>query len=255
MMKLKTLIVDDEEPARSRLKKLIAAHPEIEVIGEATDGVQAVAEIVRLKPELLFLDVQMPGLTGFETLAALPRETPPPLVIFATAFDQYALQAFDANAVSYLLKPINRERLAQAVDRASKLSEPRSQFAQERLRVHAAVQAAAPPLQQIIARRRDRYLPLSVDQAIFFIVEDGVVRIHTENDSFWSDYQLSELESRLPAPPFFRAHRSVIVNLKRVKEIIPTARASFLLIMSNNDLSKVQVSERQSKRLRQMLSL
>lgn len=254
-MKLKTLIVDDEESARSRLRKLLDAHPEIDVVGEAADGVEALGEIERLSPDLLFLDIQMPGLGGFETLASLPRETRPPLVIFATAYDQYALQAFEANAVSYLLKPINRERLAMAVERAAKLSGHQEEMEQEQARIRSAVNAAAPSLVQVIARRRDRFLPVPLEEVFYFSLEDGVVRIITEHENYWSDYQINALESRLSSPPFFRAHRSVIVNLKKVKEILPTARASFFLIMGNKELSRIQVSERQSKRLRQMLSL
>jgi len=247
--------VDDEAPARSRLRKLIAAHPEIEIIGEAADGVEAVAGIARMKPDLVFLDVQMPGLTGFEVLQSLPKETPLPLVIFATAYDRYALEAFEANAVSYLLKPVNRERLAQAVERASKLAGNESSTSEERERIQRTVHTAAPPLQQIVARRRDRFLLLPLDQIIFFEVENGVVRAKTESDRYWTDYQINDLEARLPDPPFFRAHRSVIVNLGKVREIAPFLKSTYLLVMNDRESSEIQVSERQSKRLRQVLQV
>ncbi len=252
-MKLKTLIVDDEAPARSRLRKLLAAHPRIEIAGEAADGVEAVAMIGQLTPDLVFLDVQMPGLTGFEVLQALPKDAPLPLVIFATAYDQYALEAFEANAVSYLLKPINRERLAQAVERASKLASNESRSADERDRIRRAVNAAAPPLEQIVARRRDRFVLLRLNQIFCFEVENGVVRARTEDDSYWTDYQINDLEARLPDPPFFRAHRSVIVNLSKVKEIAPFLKSSYLIVMNDRQASEIQVSERQSKKLRQLL--
>ncbi|HMY74740.1 MAG TPA: response regulator, partial [Blastocatellia bacterium] len=147
-MKLRTLLIDDEASARSRLAKLLAAHTEIVIVAEAADGIAALEQIEEAKPDLIFLDVQMPGLTGFELLRALPPEAPLPLVIFATAYDQYALDAFEANAVSYLLKPINRERLAQAVERACKLKANDAQTAAERDRLRQLT-AAAPPLQQI----------------------------------------------------------------------------------------------------------
>src|ERR1051326_4525607 len=111
-MKLKTLIVDDEASARSRLRKLLSAHPELELIGEASDGVEAVTRIEQWQPDLLLLDVQMPGLNGFEVLQALSKTARLPLVVFATAYDEYALAAFQANAIGYLLKPINREQLS-----------------------------------------------------------------------------------------------------------------------------------------------
>src|SRR5262245_32641118 len=116
---IETLIVDDETAGRSRLRKLLKSFDSVAVVGEACNGVEAVESIVKLAPSLVFLDVQMPGLDGFEVLRSLPRDMKWPLVIFATAFDQYALDAFDANAVAYLLKPINRDKLALAVERAT----------------------------------------------------------------------------------------------------------------------------------------
>ncbi len=233
------------------MAKLLAAHPEIVIIAEAADGIAALEQIEQAKPDLIFLDVQMPGLTGFEVLRALPPEAPLPLVIFATAYDQYALDAFEANAVSYLLKPINRERLAQAVRRACKLKTNESAAAeQDRLR---RLTAAAPPLQQIVARRRDRFVLLPLDQICCFELSGGTVHVKTETDSYWTDYQLNDLEARLPDPPFFRAHRSAIVNLQKVKEIAPLLKSSFLIVLNDQAASEIQVSERQSKKLRQLL--
>lgn len=252
-MKLRTLIIDDEASARSRLTKLLAAHPEIEIIGEAADGVVAVEQIEQAGPDLIFLDVQMPGLTGFEVLRSLPHGLPLPLIIFATAYDQYALDAFEANAVSYLLKPINRERLAQAVERVCKLKTNEDQTAAEKIRLRQLAQAAAPKLEQIVARRRDRFVLLPLDQIYFFELTDGIVKVKTDTDSYWTDYQINDLESRLPDPPFFRAHRSAIVNLRKVKEIAPSLKSSFLIVMNDQAASEIHVSERQSKKLRQML--
>ena len=245
--------MDDEAPARSRLRKLIAAHPEIEIVSEAADGVEAVEQIGQIKPDLVFLDVQTPGLNGLEVLQSLPRDAPAPLVIFATAYDRYAIEAFEANAVSYLLKPINRERLAQAVERALKLASNEARAAEEDRRVRRAVNQAAPPLTQVVARRRDRFVLLPLNQIVFFEVENGVVRAKTESDSYWTDYRINDLESRLPDPPFFRAHRSVIANLGKVREIAPLIKGAYLLVMNDKESSEIQVSERQSKRLRQIL--
>ncbi|HMX27718.1 MAG TPA: response regulator [Blastocatellia bacterium] len=251
-MKLRTLLIDDEASARSRLAKLLAAHTEIVIVAEAADGIAALEQIEEAKPDLIFLDVQMPGLTGFELLRALPPEAPLPLVIFATAYDQYALDAFEANAVSYLLKPINRERLAQAVERACKLKANDAQTAAERDRLRQLT-AAAPPLQQIVARRRDRFVLLPMDQICCFELSGGTLHVKTETDSYWTDYQINDLEARLPDPPFFRAHRSAIVNLQKVKEIAPLLKSSFLLVLNDQAASEIQVSERQSKKLRQLL--
>lgn len=235
------------------MTKLLAAHPEIEIVGEAADGVAAVEQIEQVSLDLIFLDVQMPGLTGFEVLRALPPNLPLPLIIFATAYDQYALDAFEANAVSYLLKPVNRDRLAQAIERACKLKANEAQTAAEHERIRQLAQAATPKLEQIVARRRDRFVLLPLDQIVFFEVADGTVKVKTNTDIYWTDYQINDLEARLPDPPFFRAHRSAIVNMQKVKEIAPTARASYLLVMNDQTASEIHVSERQSKKLRQLL--
>ncbi len=251
-MKLRALISDDESSARSRLRKLLGAHPEIEIIGEARDGLQTVEMVEESRPDLLFLDVQMPGLDGFESLQHLVRATLP-LVIFTTAYDQYALDAFEANAVSYLLKPINRERLAQAVERAMKIHRSSEKSADEELRIKRALSAAVPSINKIIARRRDRFVLLSLDEVFFFHVEDGLVRVKTEAETYWTDYRLNDLEERLPDPPYFRAHRSYIVNMSKVREIAPLAGSGYLLILNDSDGSEIRVSERQSKRLHRML--
>ena len=253
-MKLRTLIVDDEAAARSRLRRLLAAFPEVEVSGEAADGLEAVERIMQTRPDLVFLDVQMPHLSGFEVLRALPSEASLPLVIFATAYDEYALAAFEANALGYLLKPVNRERLAQAVGRALQLARNGAQAAEsEKLR--AAARRDASPLGHIVVRRRDRYLLLRPEQIVFFRVEDGLLRAYTEAENYWTDYQINDLEARLPKLPFFRARRAVIVNLRRVREIAPFSKSAFLLVMTDRDATEIQVSERQAKRLREELGL
>ena len=252
-MTLTTLVIDDEAFARSRLRKLLADHPDVEVLGEAGDGLQALAVIQQLRPVLVFLDVQMPGMNGFEVLDSLPPEAPSPLVIFTTAFDEYAVAAFEVNASGYLLKPINRQRLNEALDRARRLALTESLVIDQWDRVRRAAAAAAPPIHQLVGRRRDRFVLVQLDQVILIWVEDGLVKIKTPNETLWTDYQLNDLEARLPDPPFLRARRSVIVNMKRVKEVAPYFKSTYLLILDDAERTQVQVSERQSKRLRQIL--
>lgn len=223
------------------------------MIGEASDGLAAIRQIATLAPDLLFLDVQMPGLNGFEVLQALPQDKALPLVIFATAFDEHALAAFEANALGYLLKPINRERLQQSIARALQLIPNQSQANSEQQRLRSVAQAA--PLAQLVARKRDRFILLRPDQVVFLRVEDGLVRLHTETENYWTDYQLNDLEARLPAPPFFRAHRAVLVNLRKVKELAPFAKSTFLLLLNDHAATEIQVSERQAKKLRELLEL
>src|SRR5579863_8866384 len=152
---MRTIIVDDEEPARIRLRRLLTAHPDMLVVGEARDGLEAVQRIEELQPDLLFLDVELPGLTGFEVLESLPPTVTLPLVIFATGYDQHALAAFEANALAYLLKPVEPERLAQAVERARKLGAVSSDREREREHVLRVVRESPKVLRQIVCRKRD----------------------------------------------------------------------------------------------------
>jgi DNA-binding LytR/AlgR family response regulator len=252
-MTVKTLIIDDEASARSRLRKLLTAFSEVSVIGEARDGIEAVSLISELHPDLVLLDVQMPGLDGFQVLHSLPSSTPWPLVVFATAFDQHALAAFEANAVGYLLKPVNREKLQVAISRACQLLGNPQQAAEEKTRLNQV--AASTPMHHVVAQSRGRYILIPLEDVCFFRVEDGLTKVKTDTALYRIDHSISDLEDRLPDPPFFRAHRSAIVNLRKVKEIAPMFKGSYVLIMKDREGSEVQVSERQSKYVRELLKM
>src|SRR5262245_30561091 len=194
---MRTLIADDEESARARLGRLLAAHPEIVVVGEARDGMEAVAKIEELRPDLLFLDIEMPGLNGFEVLHSIPGDVTMPLVIFATGYDQHALAAFEANALAYLLKPVEPERLAQAVGRASRLSGAPKEREREREHLLRAMRQSPTKLRQIVCRKGERLILMTPSQIFWFEVEDGIVKAHTGSETFWVNYQLGELEGAL----------------------------------------------------------
>jgi len=248
-----SVIVDDEAAARSRLARLLSAHPDIKVIGEASDGLQALERIEQLRPDLLFLDIQMPGLDGFEVLRSIPAGVPRPLVVFVTGFDQHALEAFEANALAYLLKPVERERLAAVLDRASRICEYERLRSEEERLVAEVARAQAAPLKQIVGRKRDRFVLLAPDDVLWFTAEDGLIKARTAADSYLVSYQLADLESALESSNFFRARRSALVNLGRVKEIRPYFKSSFLLVMNDAAQTEIQVSERQAKVLRQRI--
>jgi two-component system response regulator LytT len=252
-MKVRTAIIDDEASARSRLRKQLAAFADIEIVGEADDGIKAVSLIREVRPDLVMLDVQMPGLDGFEVLRSLPAGTPWPLVIFATAFNQYALDAFDANAVGYLLKPVNREKLKVTVDRACLLIGNPQRIAEEQARLRNVTAATAGPLQHVVAQSRARYILIALPDVYFFRVEDGVTKVKTDAGFFRADYNLADLEGRLPDPPFFRAHRSTIVNIQKVREIAPMFKGAYVLIMKDKEGTEIQVSERHSRYVRELL--
>jgi DNA-binding LytR/AlgR family response regulator len=245
---MRSIIIDDEEPARSRLARLLKAHPAIEVVGEARDGVEAVQKIEALQPDLVFLDIELPGLTGFEVLEAIPASAAMPLVIFVTGYDEHALAAFEANALAYLLKPVEPQRLSKAVERASKLSGE-----SERQHLLRVARETPKTLRQVVCRKRDRVLLMTPEQILWFAVEDGLVKAHTAAETFWVNYHLTELEVSLPQDQFFRARREVLVNLTRVKEIRPYFKSGFLLVMADAAGTEIAVSERQAHTLRQRI--
>lgn len=253
-MTIRTLLIDDEEAARSRLRKLLTPLATVEIVDEGRDGIEAVALIAAHRPDLVFLDVQMPGLDGFEVLRSLPQATQWPLVIFATAYDQYALAAFEANAVAYLLKPIDREKLQVAIARIERLLNDQQDAASTREQMHALTASTRRDLQQVVARSRDRYLLLSLDDVFFFRMEDGFVKVKTSAGVYRTDYSMVDLEERLPGS-FLRVHRSVIVNRFKITEVEPLFKGSYMLILGDRDRTEIQVSERQSKFVRELLEL
>jgi two-component system, LytTR family, response regulator len=250
---MRTLIVDDEANARARLGRLLKDHPEIVVAGEAQDGIEAVEKIETLQPDLLFLDIEMPGLTGFEVLRSIPPKIPLPLVIFVTGYNQHALAAFEVNALAYLLKPVERDRLAQALERAQRLNTFTADKETERKNILRAVHEAPKVLSRVVCRTRNRLVLLPVEQILWFQVEGGIVKAKIANESFWVNYQLGELEAALPEDLFFRARRDVLVNLTRIKEIRPHFKSGFLLVMPDSAATEIVVSERQVHPFRQRL--
>jgi two-component system LytT family response regulator len=245
---MRTLIVDDEAPARERLKRLLADIEGVELIGEAEDGVQAVEMIESEKPDLVFLDIQMPGLDGFEVIEALVE---PSLVIFVTAYDEYAIRAFEVNALDYLLKPFSRERLEKAIRRAQEeLSEERD-FATRLGPLLESLSAQGQYLTRLAVRDRDRIRVLDVDEVDWISVEGEQVIVHVGDWEYSIRRTLTELEARLDPAHFFRTHRSAIVSLSRVEEVIPWFKGSHKLRLTTG--VEVDLSRAQARALRKIL--
>jgi two-component system, LytTR family, response regulator len=249
-MQIHAFLADDERAARARLRRLLDRHPQIEIIGEATNGLEAVEAIERLRPELLFLDVQMPGLSGFEVLQGLSKDIPRPLTIFITGFHEHALEAFRARAIAYLLKPIEEDHLQEMIERAGRLLGSVPSREQEHQNVNRLLGEELPPMEQIVVRKANRVFLLDPEEALFFYMDSGIVRVRVENDTYWVNYQLGELEQALVSRGFFRARRSSLVNLKRVKEVRSDPRSTFVLVMGDARNTEVEVSERQGRALR-----
>jgi len=230
-MKIRALIVDDEPPARRKIRAFLQSDPRFEVVGEAGDGLEAVQRIEAEQPDLLFLDIQMPGLTGFEVLEAL--ESARPQVIFTTAYDQYAVQAFEIRALDYLLKPFDRERFQQAIERALE-ERPHQESAQSRVEgLVADWRAQRGPLQRILVRGRDRLRILPTAQIEWIEAEEKYVRLHVGKESYLHRETMNNLEQRLDGKSFLRTHRRQIVNLNFVRELAPWAHGDYVLVLAD----------------------
>lgn len=229
---LRAVIVDDEELARGFLRELLRAHPEIEIAAECANGFEAVKAVAENKPDLLFLDVQMPKLDGFEVLEVIE---PGPAVIFVTAYDQYAMRAFDAHAVDYLLKPFSAERFERALARAkSRLGEPRLPTEA------AAARNPAERPQRIVVKDGTRVHVIPLDKLDYVEAQDDYVALHSGGKSFLKQQPIASLEAALDPARFVRIHRSAIVNLERVARIEPYGKESRIAIL--HDGTRLPVS-------------
>lgn len=246
------LIVDDEQLARERLRGMLAPFADIEVVAEADGGADAVIKIEKYEPDLLFLDVRMPGMDGFETLRMIETE-PLPLVIFVTAYDQYAVAAFEANAIDYLLKPVRRQRLEQSLAKAREKFAARHTAARQ---LSALLQTMgrqpAAYLQRLPVRGPNRILILPVEQITSLRIDRGLVCVTTDEGEYRTRYTtFTELEGLLDPEVFLRIHRQVIVNLNHVREITNFDKHSARLTLSSGQ--QVTASRSHLKELREAI--
>jgi two-component system LytT family response regulator len=230
---MRALLVDDEQPARERLRQLLAAHPDVEVAGEAEDGVQATERIAEFAPDVVFLDIQMPGASGLDVVASLGR--PRPAIIFCTAFDRYAVDAFEVSATDYLLKPVNRARLAAALDRVR--HRPESRDRERALDASTASEALSPT--RFLARRGARYLVVPRAEVVAFSFDDGVTRLTTGREDLTMQPTLAALARRLDPHHFCQISRTVIVQLDAVREARPFPDGTGEVLLSNGQTRPV----------------
>ena len=249
---MKVLLVDDELSARRRLARLLARYPYVKVVGEAQDGLEALQLVDAQDPDVIFLDIQMPELDGFGVVRALPTSAKARLMVFATSYDQHALAAFEANAVAYLLKPVEEDRLAIVMERLGRLLASPVDRAQEEDRL-SRVLVGEKRLHRLVCRKGDNIVLLDPSEILWFFTDDGIVRARTATETYWINYQLHQLVAGLDPARFFRARREVLVNLDKVKGIRPYDRSTFVLVMDDKHGTEVQVSERQAKDLRRCL--
>jgi len=239
---LRAVIVDDEPLARKRLRELLAERADIELVGEAVDGTSAIQAIDDLRPDLVFLDVEMPEATGLEVLERISHD---PFVIFTTAYDRYAVAAFELQAIDYLLKPFGEERLARALDRVSTSGDARSSAR----RARAALSLNGGPVDHLLVRDRGRLVPVAVRDIVRLEAGDDYTSVHTRGRNYLVYLTLQDFERMLDPARYVRVHRSHIVNLSHVAQFTPAEGGRFVLEMT--DGTKLPVSRAHAKALRE----
>lgn len=249
----RTLLIDDEKLALSRLERLLARHPDtFEVIGTAANGAEGLEKIETLRPELIFLDIEMPVLNGFEMLA---RVSQPPLVVFATAYDAYAIRAFEENSVDYLLKPIEEERLLKTIQKLQTAQKAASgTFPENLVRLLEQMQPKQ-ELTSISVKTGHKILLISLDEISHFEADDKYVFLATtDGQKYLTGYTLSTLESRLPAR-FLRVSRSVIVNKNQIKELEKHFSGRYLITLRDKARTQVQSGQSFADSIRGLLEI
>src|SRR6185295_12514786 len=249
---LTAMIVDDEQLAQDELAYLIKDFPDIEVIVTARHGLEAVELIQKLEPDLVFLDVQMPGLDGLGVLRKLrEKNIELPHIIFATAFDQYAVEAFRLEAMDYLLKPIERGRLEETIERARRAIQDR----QKALPPEPSPRLT-PQRTKLLVRNANRNFIVDAQDMVYATIENGLITLVTTTVEGHSNYKtIEDLQANLDRDTFWRVHRSFLVNINKIKEVVPWFKSSFQLRMDDKKQTEIPVSRVQTKRLRELLKL
>jgi len=261
---MRVFVVDDEQLAREELCYPLDQLGDIEIVGQAADGLEALAAVERHEPDLVFLDIQMPGLGGFEVARRLlERGDDPPALVFVTAFDQHAIEAFEVNAVDYLLKPVESGRLEQALQRARRrvdadrpgpaVPAPTNDQLEQIVKMMAGRQTRR---DQVAIRVGERFVLVQADEIIYASLADESINIVTGQVAGTSNYRtLDDLQARLDPDVFWRVHRSHLVNINKIKEIVPWFSRNYILRMKDAKGTEIPVSRAQTKRLRDYLKL
>jgi len=259
-MSLSAVIVDDEQLARDELAYLLKSLGDVDVVAQGKNGVEAVSLIREHNPDLLFLDVQMPGLDGFGVIKKLlDKKVHLPKIVFATAFDQYAVKAFEVNAVDYLLKPFDRKRVAQSVQKARAKLETAGASSDRIETLMRMLESQKPQTSKILLKATGRLFLVNQKDICFASIEDGLITVVTSGASGMEGQSncrtLEELMDSLDAALFWRTHRSYLVNINRIKEVVPWFKSSYQLRMDDKKQTEIPVSRAQTKRLRELFGL
>jgi DNA-binding LytR/AlgR family response regulator len=253
-MTIRTVFADDEKLAREEIGYLLESVPDVQVVGQAANGVDAFHLIEKERPDLVLLDVEMPGLDGFQLVREMRGLEHPPRVVFVTAYDRYALQAFEVSALDYLLKPVSRERLEQTIDKVRASLEASPEGLGDKL---SAILSALPPrsrrLTKIPVRRRKHLLLVDVADVLYSCVKDGLVLIVTQAGQDMVAYRtLEEFAQELDPEAFHRVHRSYLVNANHIREIIPLPSGNYELVLDDPDATRIPLSRQHARELRRI---
>ncbi|HXJ16093.1 MAG TPA: LytTR family DNA-binding domain-containing protein [Candidatus Polarisedimenticolia bacterium] len=261
-MPIRTVIVDDERPARDELAFLLKGFPEVSVVAQGKNGLEALALIKEHTPDLVFLDVEMPGLDGFGVIKRLvERKLHLPQIVFATAYDHYAVQAFEVNAVDYVLKPFDKARIARAVQRARKMVGADASPVERLEALMGQLGSGGPKSRafhpvKLLVKSQARMILVDAEDVIYASIQDGAITIFSRDVEGVSNFRtVDELMAALDPSVFWRPHRSYLVNINHIREVMPWFKSSYLLKMNDKRASEIPVSRGQTKRLRELLKL
>jgi DNA-binding LytR/AlgR family response regulator len=257
-MALSVVIVDDEQLARDELSYLLRDIEDVQVIGHGKNGLEAVNLIKESSPDLVFLDVQMPGLDGFGVIKKLiEKKIPLPNIVFSTAFDQYAVKAFEVSALDYLLKPFERKRVLQAVEKARKAQESEAAPVEKLDTLVKLLEQQKPQTTtKVLLKANNRLFLVDQKEICFASIEDGVITVVAQTMEGQSNCRtLEELLASLDGNVFWRAHRSYLVNINRIKEVVPWFKSSYQIRMDDRKQTEIPVSRAQTRRLRELFGL
>jgi len=264
-MELKAVLVDDEQLARDELGYLLGQVGGVEVVGQAGNGLEALTTIDKLQPDVVFLDVQMPGLTGFEVARRMIDTNAASHIIFVTAYDRHAIEAFEVNAVDYLLKPVDPARLEVAVDRARRrvttdrppAADPTASYSNAQLeKIVQLVAERQSRRERLAIKVGERFMLVQAEEIIYASVIDESITVVTNQHAGTSNFRtLEELHERLDSSVFWRVHRSHLVNINKIKEIVPWFSRNYILRMKDQKATEIPVSRTQTRRLREYLKL
>jgi two-component system, LytTR family, response regulator len=247
---IKAIIVDDEELARRVIRKYLEKHPQILLVAECGNGFEGLKEISEHKPDLVFLDIQMPKVSGFELLEVLDD---PPVIIFSTAHDQFALRAFEHSAVDYLLKPYSQQRFDDAVSKAMQRLKAAGSAPEKMEALKHAVDSSVEPLHRIVVKSGNRIDVVPVEDVVLLEAADDYVEIHTSAARYLKQKALSYFEAHLPPELFIRIHRSFIVAIDQIKSIEPYSKENYVVILKND--REINVSKAGMKKLKERLGI